>query len=267
VSRKTRPQPRARAAVVHLPRRKAVAAGRFLPSSRSVAIGVIVAGLAAGAYGAARETSVFAVHTVRVEGVPPALARRVQRALVPLEGVSLLKIKPGDVARLATALPTVAAVSYDRAFPNTLRIRVQPEEPVAVVRRGIEAWLVSRRGRVIKRVEQGTHDSLPRIWLSHAADVSLGATLGTGGGAEEVSLLVPLRDAGLDGKVTMVHVASGQIAYKLRNGVELRVGRPDELPLKLAIAARILATTPVAGYLDVSVPERPVAGTDTQVSG
>jgi cell division protein FtsQ len=265
VARTTR-TPRARTAVATLPRRPALA-GRFLPSARSLITGLAIAAAALVAYIGARETPVFAVHTIEIQGVKRGQSRKLERALGPLAGVSLLKINGGEVSRLATSLPFVAGVEFDRAFPNTLRIRVQPEEPVAVVRRGVEAWLVSRRGRVIKRVEQGTHESLPRIWLSHAADVSLGATLGTGGGAEEVSLLVPLRDAGLDGRVAMVHVASGQIAYKLRNGVELRVGRAEELPLKLAIAERILAATPVAGYLDVSVPERPVAGTDTQVSG
>jgi hypothetical protein len=37
--------------------------------------------------------------------------------------------------------------------------------------------------------------------------------------------------------------------------------------LKLAIAERILSQTVVSGYLDVSVPERPVAGQVSQVSG
>jgi len=47
----------------------------------------------------------------------------------------------------------------------------------------------------------------------------------------------------------------------------LRVGERTELPLKLAIARRILSKTPVFGYLDVSVPERPVAHDDPQLSG
>jgi cell division protein FtsQ len=265
VARTTR-TPRARAAVATLPRRPALGK-RFVPSSRSVVTGLAIAAAALTAYVGARETPVFAVHTIQVEGVRAGRARKLERALGPLEGVSLLKVKGAEVSRLATALPFVAGVEFDRAFPNTLRVRVEPEEPVAVVRRGIEAWLVSRRGRVIKRIDQGTHDALPRVWLAHSADVSLGATLGTGGGAEEVALLVPLRGAGLAGRVASARATAGQIAYKLRNGVELRVGRADELALKLAIAQRILATTPVAGYLDVSVPERPVAGTDAQVSG
>ena len=52
----------------------------------------------------------------------------------------------------------------------------------------------------------------------------------------------------------------------MRGGLSLRAGTAENLPLKLAIARQILAQTSVVGYLDVSVPERPVAGADPQVS-
>ena len=44
---------------------------------------------------------------------------------------------------------------------------------------------------------------------------------------------------------------------------EVRLGDASDLALKLAVARRILpALAGVGGYLDVSVPERPVAGQD-----
>jgi cell division protein FtsQ len=226
--------------------------------------------LVAGAvflYLGARETPVFAVHTIQVQGVRAPMAGRVERALRPLEGESLLKLDGDEVTRLATALPFIANVSYDRSFPNTLRVRVQAEQPVAVVRRGAEAWLVSRDGRVMKSIAQGTHRALPRIWLEKSVDLSLGGTLATGGGAEEVGMLDALRDARLALRVSSVRKVDGQWAYMLRGGLQLRVGDRTELPLKLAIARGILSKTPVFGYLDVSVPERPVAQDDPQLSG
>ena len=60
-----------------------------------------------------------------------------------------------------------------------------------------------------------------------------------------------------------MHETGGQWIYVLHGGLELRVGTRLELPLKLEVARRILARTPVVGYLDVSVPERPVAGPRT----
>jgi len=240
---------------------------QLVPSSRSIALSLALAVLAVLAYLVARETPVFAVRTIEVAGVRPADARRVEAALRPLQGKSLLEIRGDDVARLATALPSVAGVSYDRAFPSTLRVRVEREQPVAVVRRGVEAWLVSRRGRVIKRIAQRTHRALPRIWLRQTVAVSLGGTLPSGGGAEEVTMLDALNGGRIGARVGSVHEMEGQWVYVLRGGLEVRVGARSQLALKLAIARRILARTPVFGYLDVSVPERPVATQEPQLSG
>jgi cell division protein FtsQ len=267
VSRKTRQQPRARTAVAELPRQpRAKARLRFAPSGRSLVYGLGIAALAALLYLAARETSVFAVRTIRVEGAPPKLAQRIEAALQPIEGVSLLKLNGAEVQRLATALPQVADVSYDRAFPNTLRIHVVAEQPLAVLRRGADSWLVSRRGRVTQKLAQGALPSLPRIWVMAATDVTLGGTLSNGGGADQVAALAPARAAGLTRVATVTIDDAGQIIYVLRGGLQVRVGTNDNLPLKLAIARRILSSTTVGGYLDVSVPERPVALGDSQVS-
>ena len=64
VSRKPRPQLRARAAIAQLPRRTRAGTLRFAPSARSVVIGLALAALGALGYLGARETSVFAVRIV-----------------------------------------------------------------------------------------------------------------------------------------------------------------------------------------------------------
>jgi cell division protein FtsQ len=230
-------------------------------------VSLALAVLAMLLYLGARETPVFAVRTIDVDGARPPVARRVEAALRPLEGKSLLKVQGDQVARLATALPSIASVTYDRAFPNTLRVRVEAEQPVAVVRRGIEAWLVSRRGRLIKRIAQGTHKALPRIWLPQSVAMSIGGTLAAGGGAEEVAMLDALRGARLARRVGSVHDESGQWIYVLRGGLEVRVGTRSQLALKLAIARRILDQSTVITYLDVSAPDRPVAEQESQLSG
>lgn len=232
-----------------------------------MAIGVILAALAACAYLGARETSVFAVRTVQVEGVSPAFARRVQEALRPLEGKSLLKLTAADVSSLATALPDVASVTYDRAFPNTLRVRVDPEQPLAVLRHASDSWLVSRHARVMGKIPRGSFDALPRVWIPQPVPVALGSTLAPGGGAAEVEALTPIRTAGLDARVLTVRIERDQVAYVLRGGLELRVGPLEDIALKLAVARDIMRRTALTGYLDVSVPARPVAGSNPQVSG
>ena len=64
----------------------------------------------------------------------------------------------------------------------------------------------------------------------------------------------------------------GQITLGLQGGLEIQLGVPIDLRLKIAIARSILPTLALPGkggpdYLDVTVPERPVAGRNPQPSG
>ena len=78
------------------------------------------------------------------------------------------------------ALPTVAGASVDRAFPHTLVVKVAPERPVAVVRRGDAAWLATGAGKVIREIETGTQRELPAALAREAHLVHLGGTVPPG---------------------------------------------------------------------------------------
>jgi hypothetical protein len=119
----------------------------------------------------------------------------------------------------------------------------------------------------MERIAQRTHRKLPRIWLAQALGVGVGGTLRAGAGAEEVALLDGLRGEALAGQVRSVRRVDGQWTYVLRGGLQIRVGDRTNLSLKLAVAAAILRHTPIFGYLDVSVPQRPVARANRELSG
>src|ERR1700675_1516501 len=131
---------RARAAAVALPRAKRrLASGslaRFAPSARSLAVGLGLLALAAGAYAVARQTSAFAIGRLEIAGAPAGVEQQVRRALAPFVGTSLLALNGSALERRAAALPTVVSVHYDRAFPHALRIEVVAEVRVAVLHRG-----------------------------------------------------------------------------------------------------------------------------------
>jgi cell division protein FtsQ len=232
---------------------------------RLLAIAIALPVVAVGAYFAARETSTFAVRTISVTGGTPALQAQVRRTLAPLVGRSLLGLNGAALERDVDALPAVLSASYDRAFPHTLRVRVVPEVPVAVLHRGRQTWLVSARGRAIAQIKAGTRLGLPRIWVPTAAQVAPGAILADddGGTAARVLALA----AGFPARFTTVTFAHGELTMRLRLGVELRLGDPVDVRLKLAIARRALRVLPAGStYLDVAVPQRPVAGSNPQVS-
>ncbi len=255
----------ARAAVVPLPVRRKLDLARFAPSARSLLIAFGLLGLAVGSYAVARGTTLFAIERIEVVGAPPRVARHVQRALHPLRGESLVAFRGSRLQARIAALPDVASAHYDRAFPHTLRVFVVPEQPLAVVRRGSESWLVSARGRVIASLERGDHAALPRIWVPGTVELRLGRTL------SDASALLATRALRLREARTLpvrsALVDQGEITFLLRSGLELRLGREQGLPLRLAVAGRILPHLPPASgasYLDVRVPERPVAGANSQ---
>ncbi|MHB8468876.1 MAG: cell division protein FtsQ/DivIB [Gaiellaceae bacterium] len=240
---------------------------RFLPSVRSVLVGAGIVAVAIGAYAAARETSVFAIRRVEVSGGSPALRAAVERTLAPLAGTSLLALDGARLERALDALPAVVSTRYDRAFPHTLRVEVVPETPVAILHRGPRtAWLVSARGRVMAAVAPGTRPTLPRIWVPAKGLLAAGDFLAPDGGG------VAARALGLLGRfparVATASLVAGELTFRLRSGVSLLFGDPTDLRLKLAIARRALALLPPgATYLDISVPERPVAGANSRLSG
>jgi cell division protein FtsQ len=255
---------RARAAVVRLPAGERTPISRLLPSGRSLLVGFAIVLGAVGLYLLARATPMFALSQIEVEGAPPAVAAHVRTALAPLEGTSLLTLDSSQVARRLAKLPDVAGAGYDRDFPHTLRVTVRPEHPVAVARRGPKAWLVAASTRTIAAVPLRTNAGLPRIWLAHSNEPEVGAAITDRYALRAVRALALARTAEFEGRVRMVRVREHDLTFLLGSGIELRLGDLHAVPLKLAVATRVLPVLLQHGgylYLDVSVPERPVAGT------
>ena len=233
---------------------------RLAPSGRSVAAGLGLLALAVGAYAVARETSIFAVLRLEVVGGSPRAQAEVRAALAGEVGRSLLQVNGGEIDRRIATSPDVMSVSFDRAFPNTLRVVVRPERPVLLLRRGSEAWVVSARGRVLREVKNPRLSSLPRAWVPRTTVVSVNTILVPESGGTVAAALAPL-SRGLFGQVRFVRADPKELTLVLQTGLEIRFGDIHDVRLKVAIARRILGVIgpyTTTGYVDVSVPERPV---------
>jgi cell division septal protein FtsQ len=223
------------------------------------------------AYLVARATPLFALDTVEVRGAPAPLEHEIQGALQPLHGESLLAFRTSQAAARLAPLTEVASVSYDRAFPHTLRVTVRAEHPVAVLRQGAHAWLAAASGRVLAGEPKNAHPRYPRIWLPASASVSTGRGVPDFGAVRALRALWIVQATGFGPWIRFVRSSSREFTLVLRSGVELRLGDDEWLPLKLAIARRLLrdVEVPQKGppYLDLTVPERPVASvTNPQVT-
>jgi cell division protein FtsQ len=264
VDRGSRPGAPAESVVVPFPPRdpgERLDLVRLVPTGRSLLLAFGMLGAALVLWLGARETGVFGVRTLDVRGAAPGVSLQVRKALRPAAGTSLLKLDVAAAERVVEALPTVESARFDRAFPHTLRIFVTPERAVAVVRQGARSYLVSERGRVMATVSRTARPKLARIWVKRDVQLTPGAIAG-GELATAVGAVAPLVRSRFPGRVTSVATTGGELTLRLRSGVQVRLGDPVDVPLKLAVAARVLPLLEDGtAYLDVSVPERPVAGT------
>ena len=232
---------------------------------------VAVVALAGLAYLAARETPLFALRDVEVSGAPRGLEKEVRRAAAPFVGESLVVLDRDALRRSLEALPAVRSLRIDRAFPHSLRIAVVPERPLAVLRRDGQAWLVSERGRVLRSVDARAPASRPRVRADEGVAVEVGESVTAG---PVLAALATLRRVPADFPVAIrsARAEDDSVVLVLAGETELRLGERTQVALKLEVAARVLGTLPPGersdlAYLDVTVPERPVAADKSQVSG
>jgi hypothetical protein len=113
---------------------------------------------------------------------------------------------------------------------------------------------------------------LPRIWIGNGktAVPPVGTYLADAQGAVAARALAPLAAVHFPARIASVTSGEDELTLVLRSGLELRLGDAGDLRLKLAVARRVLARVPSAGagaYVDVSVPERPVATANPQPEG
>jgi cell division protein FtsQ len=229
----------------------------------SLACGVLVAlGLL---YMAARQTGLFALREVEVTGAPRSVREAVRAAAEPYIGQSLVGLDTDELRRELEALPTVRTLRLDRAFPHTLRLVVTAEVPLAVVRDGPRAWLVSRRGRVLRHLDSGDTGTWPRIRADAVTELVPGGMLEDEGAMLALAVLRHL-PAHFPVPVKSVRVEDRLATLVLAGGLKLLLGEARATSLKLEVAVRIVRRLPAPkrselAYLDVSVPERPVGGT------
>lgn len=266
-----RRRPTARTAA--LPARRGMPdVGQLLPSGRSLGLGVLLVAVAVGGYLAARETSLFAVRTLEVRGGTPALRAQVRSALAGEVGASLLAVDGPALGRRIDSISGVRSFTYDRAFPHTLKVVLTREIPVLVVRRvpGKDAFLVAASGKVIRTLPNARLTHLPRLWVKKDVPLQVGENV-PAALAGAPAALAAVRGARLPGGVTTVIAGRDELTLVLGGGLQVRLGDSGDMRLKLAIARRILAMTGAAtaggGYLDVSLPARPVLAENSRVGG
>ena len=104
----------------------------------------------------------FALRTVRVRGLQRATEHELLRLANVGPGANLWSLDPTAVGQAMSAHPWVSSVEVTRSLPDTLVLRVEEREPVALAALG-DLYVVDAQGVPFKRVSASDRLDLPLL--------------------------------------------------------------------------------------------------------
>ena len=225
---------------------------------RPLAVALLALAILSGAYLLwFRDSSFVAIDEVEVTGLSSRDAPRVRAALESAaRDMTTLHLSRERLQAAVSPWPVVHDLRVVTDFPNAVRIEAVERQPVALVGSAGDRVPVAADGTVLRGL-RGT-PSLPAVDLrGRPGGDRLGAgatlTLVEVAGAAPPSLLA---------RQKVVRRGERGLVVEMRRGPDVVFGSPSRLRAKWAAATAVLAdrTSRGAAYVDVRLPDRPVAG-------
>jgi cell division protein FtsQ len=223
--------------------------------------GLVIAGVAAVLLAAAwywgRDLSLWSVNNVRVTGATGQDAAQIETALQgAAHGMTTLHVRAGELRDAVARFPIVKGLRVHTSFPHGLRIEVVENVPVAALEAAGRPVAVAADGTLLR---DRPIDGLPLV-PAHAVPTGERVTEAQATGAIALAgaapasvrrLIARVRSGGHDG-----------LRADLQGGFRIEFGAATRLHAKWVAAVRVMADARAEGatYLDVRMPERPVAG-------
>jgi cell division protein FtsQ len=205
-----------------------------------------------------RDSSIVAVSDVQVSGLTTKDGPRIRATLASVaEDMTTLHIRVDELEATARQFPVIGSIAVERDFPHGLRIEIAERRPAGLVPVGGVPLPVAADGTVLHGVQPP--DGLPLLRTDKPV---------TDGRVTDARTLRALVVAGaapspLPERIERVSEGPARgIVVQLEDGPEIVFGDADHAAAKWAAAARVLADAEAEGasYVDVRLPERPVAG-------
>jgi cell division protein FtsQ len=204
-----------------------------------------------------RSSSLVRVEHVTVTGIHGSQAAAIRSALTEAAlDMTVLDVREDALRTAVEPYPVVRGLRTRTDFPHGLTIAVSAYEPLAAVQ--------AAGGRLVAVAADGT---LLRGSATRGLAIVGG---GVAPGGERVGDASTLRVLGLLAaappalrtRVARVYRGPRGLAATMRNGPKLYFGGTARLDAKWEAAAQVLAqrSSRGAGYVDLRLPERPVAG-------
>lgn len=205
-----------------------------------------------------RDSSFVAVERVEVSGLTTKDASSIRAALEAAgEDMTTLHVNREALDDVARRFPAIKSIQVETDFPHGLHIRVIERVPAALVMLDDTPLPVAGDGTVLTGVRPPK--GLPVLRTEkpqQAGRLTDEETL-------RALLVVGAAPAGLPQRIERVSEGSQHgIVIELRDGPDVFFGDADRAGAKWVAATRVLADPDAAGasYIDVRLPERPVAG-------
>jgi cell division protein FtsQ len=205
-----------------------------------------------------RDSSFVAVEKVEVTGLTSKDGPRIESALADAgERMTTLNIRLDDLEEVAAQFPVVGSIRVERDFPHGLRIAVTERRPAALVSVDGVPLPVAGDGTLLRGLQ--APEGLPLVRMEKPVtegrvtdEETLRALLVAGAAPGEFPQRIDRISEG----------AERGIVVELEEGPEILFGDADHAARKWAAATRVLADPEAQGatYIDVRLPERPVAG-------
>ncbi len=226
---------------------------------RGVAVLLVLAALLAGGalyllYG----SPWLRVRQVRVTGTRVLTGRRVAAEAGVSVGEPMARVDAGSVAaRLRAALPRIAAVRVERAWPHTVTLRVTERVPKALLEKDGKFVEVDAEG-VRYATDATAPAGVPRVQLT-------GSRPGKGYFGTAVLLHSAVQVAAdlpesVHRQTKVIRVASFDgITLELAGGRSVLWGSPEQGARKAVALTALLKAAPHAVHYDVSAPTAPAS--------
>jgi cell division protein FtsQ len=224
---------------------------------RVLVLAGVAALLVAAAWYWGRDLSLWSVDNVRITGATGQDAAQIEAALQSAaHRMTTLHVRTGDLRDAVARFPIVKSVRVHSSFPHGLRIEVVENVPVAALAAAGRPVAVAADGTLLR---DRPVDGLPLV-PAHAVPTGERVTDAQAAGAIALAgaapagarpLIVRVRSGGYDG-----------LRVDLQGGFRIQFGPRTRLHAKWVAALRVMADARAEGatYLDVRIPERPVAG-------
>ena len=205
-----------------------------------------------------RDSSLVAVNRVEVTGLTTKDGPRIEAMLESVaEDMTTLHVRIDELEEAARQFPVIGSIEVEADFPHGLKIAIEERSAAALVSVDGVPLPVAADGTVLRGLRPP--EGLPLLRMEkpamegHVTDPQTLRALLVAGAAPQ----------GFPQRIDHVSEGAEQgIVIELEDGPEVIFGDADFAVEKWTAAVRVLADPEAAGaaYIDVRLPERPVAG-------